>query len=177
MVGPDELSALQWDTIVSIIQAQMNVGPTGAGSGTNPTGKLQTLQYVSKSIDLSSNTLPACGVQLHTTHFENFASQQLMAHSTFFILLATSAKTNPTTGLAILDDAMMQLRTLIADGQGNGIGPILRSRANFNLNGYALRTLLSDWQLAWDLPEQTDQEPRAFATATYSAWQQVATFT
>lgn len=174
-VYADELASLMWDRIVTILQSEMNVGPDKiAGSGTNTNGRLQTLNYVHDTIDLWWPQLPVAGVQLVKSDCsERYGQREDYAKITFSIVVAAEATKDPETGLFVLDSAMKQLRTLVADGSGNGIGPILRDKNNFTLNGLASESHVEGAEFQWELPNQADAMPRAYAHITFSARQKV----
>jgi hypothetical protein len=171
----DELSSLMWDALVSVLEGEMNVGPTGIGSGSNPDGRLQTLFFVHESLDLWSNDLPSCGIQLVKVECdEKYSQHNDWVKCRFKILVAAKANKDPETGLVVLDDAMRRVRAIVADGKGNGIVPILRDKANFRLNGTAAESHVDGWEYAWEFPDKTDTDARAYATIHYSAAGQAA---
>ncbi len=169
-VYADELSALIWDKLVAIIGSEMNVGPGGPGTGANPNGRLQTCYMVHESIDMWSNLLPSIAVQLEEVDCsQSYSNIHDYARIVFTVAVATQANIDPTTGKIILDDAMKQLRVLIADGAGNGVGPVLRDKNNFNLGGLCAESHVERWHLEWQLPTVTNADARAFAFITYTA--------
>jgi hypothetical protein len=172
-VGVDEKVAQIWDTIVSILASEMNVGPNGPGTGTNIAGRLQTVLEVRQSADIGPN-YPCIGVQQQRCTFSVSGTSRQAFEATFHVIIAAVASVAEATGLVTVDAAMTQLRQITADGQGNGVGPILRDQANFQLNGLAQRTLLSSWEYAWEDPRATDAQPRVFAVGTFQVWGELA---
>ena len=168
----DELASLMWDKIHHILKSEMSVGPAGPGSGANPNGRLQSLYFISQSIDLWSGELPAVGVQLQTIDCQPYSTKADIAHITFIIVAAAKSLPDASGNLA-LDDAMRRVRYLVSDGKGNGIGPILRDKENFTLGNLAMRTHAKKWTFAWEFPDNTDADARAYATLEFIAEQKV----
>ena len=171
-ISASDLAGQQWDALIALFNSHVNVGTGGPGTGSNSTGKLQTVWYVHESADLWSENLPSLGVQLMSIDPgpSPYASQQNMVCTTFHIFAATKAVRNQATGLTVLDDAMARLRVLLDDGSGNGVLPILNLRANFTLGGLALRSRVGKVDLAWQYADQGESDPRAFARIEYKLW-------
>jgi hypothetical protein len=187
LISPEAVAQNQWNQLIAIIESEMNVGPTGPGSGTNPLGRLQKLYFCHQSIDMWSGLYPAAAVQLMEAPEFPVATHRHDIHSMFWIRLACAS--TPATAAAYrapfapgipvpanLDDAMSQLKALISDGQGNGMSAVLRDRLNFNLknsqfpNGLAYQTDITNWKYEWELDAGTDQQTViAYATCMYTA--------
>jgi len=174
----DELSDQQWAKIMSLLQTEMNVGPTGPGSGTNPAGRLQGLYDLRKSIDPWTGLFPWCGVQLVDVSERDYASRLHLVTSTFHIVIGTKsdAKSAVTNGFPQpnLDDAMAQLQALRSDGRGNGVASVLRDKTNYGLGGLALKTWISGIKYDWEIVAGDDTEALAYCIVSYNAQQTVS---
>lgn len=177
-VTMDELSSQQWAKLITILQGEMNVGPTGPGSGTNPTGRLQKLYDLRKSIDPWTGLYPWCGVQLVKVTEGDYASHAHVVTSVFHIVIGTksNAKSAAAGGFAQpnLDDAMAQLQTIRSDGNGNGVTTVLRDSNNYGLGGLSMKTWISEVAYDWKLTPGDDTEALAYCIITYNAKQIVS---
>lgn len=184
LVTPEAFAQEQWQQIIANIEAEMNVGPTGPGSGTNPTGRLQQLWYCHPTIDMWTGKYPVAAVQLMDTVERVAATHRMDVESHFIVRIA--AQSTPQSAAAFraplmagvpapanLDDAMAQLQTLISDGEGNGLSPVLRDRNNFNLksaslpNGVAYETRITGIKFDWEMDAGNNQHT-VLAYCTYS---------
>lgn len=186
-VPPEAFAQQQWDQLVAIIISEMNVGPTGPGSGTNPTGRLQQLKYCHKSIDMWTGLFPSAAVQLIDANEDPVATHRHDLFAKFWIRVAASS--TPTTAASFasplapgapvpanLDDAMQQVKTIMGDGAGNGMGAVLRDRKYFNLataaipGGVAYRTDITGFKFDWQLDAGNSQQTViAYVTYFYTA--------
>ncbi len=159
-----------WNKIVAVLQGEMNVGPTGPGSGSNTTGRLQSLQYVHKTIHLWSDELPAVGVQLIEEDPEPYGQRKQLVTIEFRIVVAAKAAVD-SNGNITLDDAFSKLMQLIEDGNGNGVMAVLRDPANFSLGGLAMETYSRGKnKYDWDVDKAVGAtDARAYAYIPYFA--------
>lgn len=163
---PQDLAAQQWSQLITIIQNEMQVG-----------GRLATLQDLRKGWQLWTGKIPAMGVQLTKIREEPAVSRKHLVTTTFQIIVAANS-TDVINGdqktPANLDAAMATLQTLISDGSGNGLAPVLRDPANYFLNGYAMRTSITDIDYLWDVEPGETPQIWAYASVTYIAKNEVA---
>lgn len=173
----DDAASLMWDAVVAILTSETNIGPSGPGSGNNPNGRLASVNYVHESIDLWYPKLPVCGVQLdHVDYKEDYGQHATWVKAHFKIVVAADSGPPDASGKMTLDAAMRKVRTLIADGKGNGICPIFRDKANFQLPATpgetdytAAESGFTGYALTWEFPEQTNLSPRAVGTIGFWA--------
>lgn len=163
-----------WAALVAILQAQMNVG-TIAGiptlrAGTNPTGKLQGVKAVGKSSFPDFAALPFVGVQLERSRQDVYSAPRgFKVHHDFTISVVVEVE---AAGDAIisLDDGMAALQAILDDGAGNGVYPILMTRANFSLGGITYESMVTEISYSWDRsPAGKGQNYVAFAAIKYEA--------
>ena len=145
-----DTSKAQWDKIVSILKAEMASGRLKDCSWTDVKGTTHTttMQDVQRSLDLYTETLPACGVQLagYTLTPEG-AGRRLM--TTKFSILVTVKATDYTDGAgntvpANAADALAQGYAFVSDGNGNGISEIFRDQNNYTLGGLCRVSKITD---------------------------------
>jgi hypothetical protein len=159
-----------WAAIVAALTDEMNVGPNGKpGSGTNTSGRLQSAQYVHKTIHLWSDELPLVGVQLVDEPRGPWAQHFQETDLHFRIAVAANSTTpNPTTGQVMLDDAYDALMNLLQDGNGNGVVPILCDQNNVRWGGNAIFSFIKRIQYDWDVDKAVGTtDARAYAYITY----------
>jgi hypothetical protein len=175
--APDDYSLEQWDYLTSIIQQECNFGPTGPGSGSNMTGRLQLIYSVEKSIHISSGQYPAIGIQLVDANEQEYATHFHMLFCTFRIVIAAVDRGNPI-GMnptpASLTQAMANLRPNISDGMGNGLGPILRDKNNYTLGGNAIKTGIKSTTYDWMFAAGPGSAALAYALIEYRTQQKIS---
>lgn len=154
----EDVGAVQWAQIMTILQAQMVPG-----------GQLAGLKDLRKSLHLWTGALPAAGVQLIELTEEPRATRRNLVTTLFHILVSadsTATVTGSTEVPANLDAALATLQPLVNDGNGNGITAILR--ANFGLvnasgQPLALRTQVKSVRYYNDIG--AGETPQIFAYA------------
>jgi len=187
LVPAETFAQNQWTQLIALIEGEMNVGPTGPGSGNNPDGRLQQLYYCHQTIDMWTGLYPSAAVQLIDTTEKPVATHRHDIESHFWIRIA--AQSTPKSAAvfrapvapgmpvpANLDDAMAQLKPIISDPQGRGMSAVLRDRLNFNLAGplfpagSAYQTDITGTKFDWELDAGNNQQTViAYMTYFYTA--------
>lgn len=157
MIGPDEKALQLWQQLHDVIAAEATAGR-----------RLAAVRRVKKSIDVTSGNVPAIGVQLEGIPEMPFSTGRHLVDVRFKIVVCVDSVPNDA-GPADLEAAMMQLVTLIADGNGNGLSPVLRDPANYGLNGLASKTGITGVDLTWSVDEGEGARKWAYALYTYVA--------
>jgi hypothetical protein len=159
VIGPDEQIASIWQELYQLIRAQTSA------DGPNPTGKLAGVNDVQKSISLWTGKAPAIGVQLRDVpEMPDSPGRHKISLRFAIVVGASSVETDARK--ANLTDAMASLVPLLADGNGNGLGPLLRG--NFGLNGLAYRTSISSAEFSWSDIEGAGAGVPIWAYAMYT---------
>lgn len=170
-VAFDDLESSVWAALYSCLQAETNIGATGPGTGTNPTGRLQTCADLRKSVHLWTKRLPAIGIQSLGYQSERYSTAHDMLTVRFHIIVAANSIPSGATP-ANMDAANASLQPLISDGAGNGIGPILRDGANFALAPFMAgvsETWLSGLERSWEVEEGQTPQVIAYGLFSYEA--------
>lgn len=130
VLDPEQLSNAQWDYLVSTFTAEMAVGK-----------RLTAVKDVRTSLSLWTEYIPAVGVALTDSAEAQRDSKQHLLTCTFTIVAGaqSTVATAAANGYSIpnMDDAVKQVRAIVADGAGNGICSILRDPNNRTLGGNA----------------------------------------
>lgn len=142
---------LVWDTLFGQLQSESLTGGRIAGVKT-----VTHTQYPSMS-----NVFPAVGVQLVKATWEVIGQRRRRERAQFAVVLFTLAA--PTDSAADpIENAIVALRPLVNDGQGNGLEPILNS-AGVYLAPFSVQTVLTD--IEYDILPNPDQQSQAVAYA------------
>ena len=170
-VAYDDYESKVWTALLACIQAEINIGASGPGTGTNPNGRLQTCADLRKSIHLFTGRLPAIGVQSLGYKSERYSTHHDLLTISFHIIVAANSMPNGATP-ANMDDANANLQPLVSDGLGNGLGPILRDPVNFALAPYVAgisETWLSGLERSWEVKDGQDAQVIAYGLFMYEA--------
>lgn len=140
----------QWDAIYNALTAEQNYGANGPGTGTNTTGRLQLVKTIDKCLYPDFNALPFVGVQFKRVNEVIYAmAGRHKLTAVFHILVVADAKASGTETFLSVSAAMANLRTLMSDGNGNGVVPVLRDKLNFTWGGTADQTDVVRYDVNW----------------------------
>ncbi len=145
--GVDTLKA-QWDYLFSLLQGEMNYGAGGPGTGANTSGLLQSVASVGRSEWPEFNALPFVGVALKDWD-ESEAFTQKRKLVSIFQIVAVVDVVAAGSSVIQLADAYSQLMTILSDGAGNGIYPLLHDPAHYFLGGSAEKIVPRKGKTEW----------------------------
>jgi hypothetical protein len=166
-IGPSVLLEPMREALVSAIRAEMHAG-----------GKLAALADLRKSAQFSTEKLPAAAVHLPKIKFTPFglgASARTQNATLLFTitLAARSTTTEPVGGgpgtIANLEDADASVITILEDGNGNGLIPLLNTPGTFALAGTALSSRLVGIEPYPVINEGDEQSIWSYVDVTYEA--------
>jgi hypothetical protein len=173
---PEDRCFAMWDYMFTVVAREQNFGAGGPGTGTNPMGRLQTVAMVGKSTWPNFSTFPFVGLQFRNFTEEPYGAKRYHKFEAFFDIVVVVQVQTVGENILQLEDAWSALRLIVNDGNGNGVFPILRDAANYNMgvsvNGQANAesSHISDLAFAWDeAPAGAGTMFVAFATATLQA--------
>jgi hypothetical protein len=171
----DDLESTVWTALYDVLESETNIGATGPGSGSNPTGRLQTCADLRKSIHLWTQRLPAIGVQSLGYEAARYSTQFDILTIRFHIIAAANSLPSGAVP-ANMDASNATLQPLISDGSGNGVGPILRDPENFFLGTPGvIETWLSGVERSWEV--ESGQTPQVWSYALFTYIVKVKAFT
>lgn len=129
---------------------------------TGPTGRISTVKAVTHhQYPSTTNQFPSVGVQFTKASWEIIGQRTRRETGQFAIVAFTIAA--PTDDVAdAIEAAVVALRPLVNDGNGNGLEPILNGIGAY-LGGASIRTMLSD--IEYDILPNPDQSAQAIAYA------------
>ncbi len=138
----------QWDYLFTLFQGHMNFGAGGPGTGTNTAGLLQSVASVGKSEWPEFNALPFVGVALKSWNIDSLAAGQRKLVAVFQIVAVVDVVA--AGGNVInLADAYAKAMTIIDDGAGNGLMPILNAPSSFGLGATCSKIIPRQGRLDW----------------------------
>lgn len=149
----EQVTYAQWDYLYNMITSEVNVGNNGLpGTGTNPTGRLQTVASVAQSTWPDFSALPFIGVQLDNVVEEYYASNRTHKLTCEFSIIAVVEIDSADANLIKVSDAMVALRAIIRSSSGQGLGPILRNKSPqvLTLGSNADEFTPTLWTYTWD---------------------------
>lgn len=161
----DEKSMQIWASLVATLQAEMAPGK-----------RLSGVQKIGNSIHLWSGKSPAIGVQLLHQPEEGVAGEGGMGKHRIelkFQIVAGAASVGTDARKANLDDANTALQAVIADGAGNGLGPVLRGMTDTGPPAGAYRTQVKDVRWTWMIEDGEGVPVWAYAVVDFSVWTMV----
>lgn len=156
-VGPTAQTQAIWTALLAILKAEVAPGK-----------RLATIADVRKSIHFWTKTNgPLLGVQpLEWQYLEHYSQHRRIIKVRFLIAVAAFSTESPSRP-ANLDDALATLQTLLDDGNGNGVEPIIHDPQNILLGGIAAQTNLSRCQYDWQIRPDADQRTCAYGVYDY----------
>lgn len=170
--GIDTLKA-QWAFLFDLFATNINYGPNGPGSGTNSSGLLQSVASVGQSEWPDFNALPFVGVALKSWTEQPRASNQHLLVSVFEIVAVVNVIASGESAIK-LDTAYAAAMSILSDGAGNGILPLLHMPVNYTLGGNAAKIIPNKGRLDWaDRPSGKGTAYVAYATVLLTAEQPV----
>lgn len=170
--GIDTLNS-QWTFLFDLFQSNMNFGANGAGTGTNTSGLLQSVASVGRSEWPEFNALPFVGVALKDWDESEYASQKRKLVSQFQIVAVVDVVASGVTTIS-LAAAYQNAMSILSDGNGNGILPLLHDPNNYFLGGNAYKIVPRKGKMDWaNKPAGKGTDYVAYATVMLFAEQLV----
>ncbi len=161
----DEKSMQIWASLVTTLQAELAPGK-----------RLSGVQRVGNSIHLWTGKSPAIGVQLLHQPEEDAAGRggQGKHHVELkFKIVAGAASLGTDARKANLDDANTALQAIVADGAGNGLGPVLRGMTDTGPPAGSYRTKVNDVNWSWMIEDGEGVPVWAYAVVDFSVFTMV----